>query len=97
VAIGMVMAADLSVRSGLLPRADAGRIAALIRRFSLPSQPPKLAADDMLDAMGMDKKVVDGTLRLVLARAVGDAFVTSRFTPNDLRATLMAGDELCDG
>jgi len=97
VAIGMVMAADLSVRSGLLPRADAGRIAALIRRFSLPSQPPKLAADDMLDAMGMDKKVVDGTLRLILARTIGDAFVTSRFTPDDLRATLMAGDGLCDG
>ncbi|MGE0624250.1 MAG: 3-dehydroquinate synthase [Pseudomonadales bacterium] len=97
VAIGMVMAADLSARCGLLPKADAVRIAALIRRFSLPAVPPEIGVEDMLGAMGMDKKVVDGTLRLVLARAIGDAFVTSSFPRDALQATLSAGEGLCDG
>lgn len=97
VAIGMVMAADLSARSGLLSRSEAYRIAALVRRFSLPAVPPPLGVEDMLDAMGMDKKVVDGTLRLVLARAIGDAFVTSDVRPGDLRATLTAAEGLCNG
>ncbi|HEY5646545.1 MAG TPA: 3-dehydroquinate synthase [Pseudomonadales bacterium] len=95
VAMGMVMAADLSARCGLLCRDDARRVLALVRRFALPSVPPPLSADEMLQAMGMDKKVVDGRLRLVLARAIGDALVTSDVTAGDLRATLTAAEDLC--
>ncbi len=97
VAIGMIMAADLSARCGLLNGADARRVAALIGRFGLPCVPPEIGVEEMLVAMGMDKKVVDGTLRLVLARAIGDAFVTSDFPPAELRATLSAGQGLCHG
>ena len=35
------------------------------------------SADVLLDLMGQDKKVVDGQLRFILARSIGDAFVTS--------------------
>jgi 3-dehydroquinate synthase len=97
VALGMVLAADLSVRLGLIDRADASRIRALIERFGLPAVPPVLGAEDMLDAMGMDKKVVDGTLRLILIRRIGDAFVDSTVDPAALRATLLAGEGLCHG
>jgi 3-dehydroquinate synthase len=51
----------------------------------------------MQRAMGMDKKVLNGRLRLVLVRAVGDAFVTDSFDTNALLATLGAGGRLCDG
>ena len=34
-------------------------------------------ADGLLRLMGQDKKVVDGTLRFILARGIGEAFVTS--------------------
>jgi 3-dehydroquinate synthase len=51
----------------------------------------------MQQAMGMDKKVLNGRLRLVLARAVGDALVTDSFDPAALSATLGAGGRLCDG
>ena len=51
----------------------------------------------MLDAMGMDKKVVDGKLRLILARSLGDAFVSSAVPEDALMATLNAGEMLCDG
>ena len=34
-------------------------------------------AAGLLDLMGQDKKVVDGTLNFIMARGIGEAFVTS--------------------
>jgi len=97
VAIGMVMAADLAVRSDMLAVDEGMRIRALIAAFGLPIAPPVLSADEYLGAMGMDKKVVDGRLRLVLSGGIGDAFVTGDLNQALLRETLAAGDALCDG
>jgi 3-dehydroquinate synthase len=97
VAIGMVMAADLSVRIGLLSRADARRIKKLIGAFGLPVAPPgNLTASAMRTSMGMDKKVVDGRLRLVLTRSLGDALVTDQFDVAAFDATLTAHGKLCE-
>ena len=41
------------------------------------------SAKALLDLMGQDKKVVDGKLRFILARGIGEAFVTSD-VPGDL-------------
>ncbi len=95
VAIGMVMAADLSSRWGKLPRADARRIRHLIARAGLPVKPPPVSADAMLEAMGMDKKVVDGRIRLVLTDAIGTAALTDQAPETAIRETLGAGDALC--
>ncbi len=95
VAIGMVMAADYSARAGLLEPAEARRVKDLVAAFDLPVAAPGLAADAMRGAMGMDKKVVDGTLRLVLARRLGEAFVSDAIDTAKLDATLKAGEALC--
>jgi 3-dehydroquinate synthase len=98
VAIGMVMAADLSARTGVLSGVEARRIKALIAAFGLPvSLPGNLSPEAMRASMGMDKKVVDGRIRLVLARSVGDAFVCDEFAPADFEATLAAHGRLCEG
>jgi 3-dehydroquinate synthase len=34
-------------------------------------------ADALLELMGQDKKVLDGQLRFILTRGIGDSFVTS--------------------
>lgn len=92
VAIGMVLAADCSVRHGLLAPADAARIAEAVRAFGLPvAMPRELGAAAMLNAMGLDKKVVDGQLRLVLARRIGEVLVTGNVEPGALLAALEAG------
>ena len=92
VAIGMVLAADCSVRHGLLDKADAARILRAVSALGLPSEmPPGLGASAMLDAMGLDKKVVDGKLRLVLARRIGEVVVTGEVEHQALSATLHAG------
>jgi 3-dehydroquinate synthase len=90
VAIGMVMAADLSARLGDLAGADARRIRDLLTAFGLPVTPPPLAPADMLRVMGMDKKVMDGRLRLVLARGLGRAEGTAEVDPAAIEATLTA-------
>ena len=51
----------------------------------------------MLEAMGMDKKVIDGRLRLILARRIGEAFVTDLVDAASLQQTLEAGQTLCQG
>ena len=97
VAIGMVMAADTSMRCGMLDAASARRVKTLIAAFGLPVVPPgNLTARAMRDAMDVDKKVVDGRLRLVLTHGLGDAVVTDRFDQAALATTLAAQGRLCE-
>ncbi|HYG76357.1 MAG TPA: 3-dehydroquinate synthase [Planctomycetota bacterium] len=75
VAIGMCMAANLSVKLGLLSLADRDRIVALIRKAELPI---KLMAGDpdtntLYAAMFKDKKAAAGKLRFVVAEKIGRA------------------------
>ena len=76
VAAGMVLACDFSVRSGTLSAADAERVTALLGRFALPVAPPEdLRAARFVELMGVDKKVVDGQLRLITLEGLGSATV----------------------
>ena len=97
VAIGMVMAADLSWRCGLLNGKDAGRVKTAVAALGLPVEPPVTTPEDMLRVMGMDKKVIDGQMRLILMNDIGSVFVADDVDPGHLRATLAAGPGLCDG
>ena len=91
VAAGMCMAADLAARMGWLAGVEADRVKALIRRAGLPDRGPSaLAPDAFLRLMARDKKVVDGGLRLVLPRAIGDTVLTGDFDPRALAETLEA-------
>ncbi len=89
VAIGMVLAADCSVRHQLLDAGDAVRIVELVDALGLPrAVPAGITAAAMLDAMAVDKKVVDGRLRLVLARRLGEALICEDIDREALLETL---------
>jgi 3-dehydroquinate synthase len=91
VAMGTVLAADLSVRLGWLGTAERDRIIALHVAAGLPTElPPEMAPDDFLNLMAVDKKVSGGRLRLVLLKAIGEALVTADFAADALHATLAA-------
>jgi 3-dehydroquinate synthase len=91
VGAGMCMAADLSARLGWLDRGDLARTRRVIAAAGLPVDPPPgLSADRFLELMAVDKKVLEGRLRLVLLRGIGRALVTDDFDPALLRATLDA-------
>jgi 3-dehydroquinate synthase len=88
VAAGMVMAADLSTRLGWLPAGDRDRAIELLKRFQLPVEAPRIGAERGRELMGLDKKVLDGKLRLVLLRSLGRADVVSDYSGEALAATL---------
>jgi len=90
VAAGMVLAARLSERMGLIADADVGRLRILLQHAGLPVDAPRLGADRYLDLMGRDKKVVAGAIRFVLLRAIGNAFVTADVSDASLREVLEA-------
>ncbi|MDZ7842051.1 MAG: 3-dehydroquinate synthase [Gammaproteobacteria bacterium] len=89
VAVGMMMAADLSRRLGHLEQADVDRIEALLRRANLPTRPPDAMSPAVFARyMAVDKKVVDGRVRLVLLQRVGEAYVSDDYEPAALQDTL---------
>ncbi|WP_134726575.1 3-dehydroquinate synthase [Paracoccus luteus] len=95
VAIGCALAFDLSARLGLCPQEDPSRVGAHLAAMGMPARLADIAGalpDDaaLIAAMGQDKKVVDGRLRLILARGIGDAFVTGAVGRDDIAAVLAA-------
>lgn len=88
VAAGMVMAASVSERMGLLAANDRQRVIDILARAKLPVRAPDLGADRYLDLMGHDKKVEGGRLRFVLLKKIGDAFVTDQVSKGALRDVL---------
>jgi 3-dehydroquinate synthase len=75
VGCGMVMAADLSVRLGLIAPAYATRLTQLIERAGLPVHGPALGAARYLELMRLDKKAEGGELRFVVIDDPGHASV----------------------
>ena len=73
VGCGMVMAADLSARLGLMPEAFVARIRRVCERAGLPVRAPALGADRWLALMGLDKKTEAGQIRFVVIDRLGSA------------------------
>ncbi len=91
VAVGSLLAADLSERLGWLDARDLERMVTLFERAGLPTQAPDLGFQRYLDLMAGDKKVEAGSLRFVLLRALGQACLTSVSRRDLLEAILTAG------
>lgn len=90
VAMGMLLAADLSQRLGWIDGTDVGRLRELLLRAGLPVTAPPIGASRALGLMGMDKKVLAGRIRLVLLRRLGAGEVSGDYPPEALQATLRA-------
>ena len=80
VAIGCALAFELSMRMGLCAQETPSRVRAHLRAMGMKTDiadiPGDLPGPDvLLGLMGQDKKVVDGKLRFILARGIGQAFV----------------------
>ena len=88
VAAGTMMAADLSQRMAWLNANDVARIKNSLIAANLPINPPDLGATKYLDLMGLDKKVENGKIRLVLQQGIGKAVITSDYDAEKLAATL---------
>jgi 3-dehydroquinate synthase len=93
VAIGCALAFELSSRLGLCSQEDPSRVRAHLRamgmKVDLADIPGDLpGAEALVALMGQDKKVIDGRLRFILARGIGQAFVAED-VPGDAVLTLL--------
>ncbi len=88
VAAGTMLAAEMSCRLGWMSAADVERTERLFKAANLPTVAPDLGVDTYLDLMGLDKKVSDGRIRLILLQGIGKAIMTGDYPQDVLRATL---------
>ena len=97
VGIGMVMAADLSLRLGRCSPEDARRLRSLIEQAGLPVTPPnKMSANLFMELMAKDKKTTDAGLRFVLLDGgLGKTTLVEDVPEAVLVETLEARESLC--
>ena len=89
VAIGMVLAAQLSAALGLADRTDAERLQMLLTRLGLPTARPDNADPDRVVAlMRLDKKSLSDRLRLILWRGIGRAEIVDGVDAEAITASL---------
>ena len=93
VAIGMVMAAHLSHQVSGLTAENVSRLVALLSKLGLPTELDRqslevVTAEAMMEAMGLDKKVVDGRLRFIVASEFGQVAVRDDIDEAAIRDTL---------
>jgi 3-dehydroquinate synthase len=90
VAAGMVMAAELSARSGLIGRAELDRVRALIARAGLPDGGPDLTPHRYLELMAVDKKAAGGRVRFVVLEAIGRSTLRADIDERHVREAIAA-------
>jgi 3-dehydroquinate synthase len=93
VAIGMVLAFDLSASLGLSPLEDSARVQRHLASVGLPTSPTWIdgrewSAETLIRHMGKDKKVKDGRIAFVLARGIGQAFFPAHAEHDAIAALL---------
>lgn len=93
VAIGCALAFELSARLGLCSQEEPGRVRAHLKAMGMKTDladiPGDLPdADALIALMGQDKKVIDGRLRFILVRGIGQAFVAEDVPGDTVRAVL---------
>lgn len=89
VAIGTCFAADLSRRLGWLNDAEVARVIELFKAANLPTTPPtEMTSEQYVDLMSVDKKNVDGKIRVILLEALGKASLPINVDLAPLKATL---------
>ncbi|MEP2642427.1 3-dehydroquinate synthase [Roseobacter sp.] len=96
VAIGCAMAFELSARMGLCSQEDPSRVRAHLKTMGMKTDLADISGDlpntDALMAlMAQDKKVVQGSLRFILTRGIGSAFITSDVPGDLVRGVLQDG------
>ena len=94
VAVGMVLAAELSAQLGMIAEQDAERVRRHLADVGLPTAVQEIAgfaqegladADALMALMAQDKKVKRGKLTFILLEAVGRAVITKDVDPAPVR------------
>lgn len=75
VAVGFLAASEISARRGYLTREELNQLRAAMAAFHMPVTVDGVEADDVLEAVKHDKKMDAGTIKFILLKRMGDAYV----------------------
>ena len=85
VAAGMVLAVELSARRDWIEPGEVDKLRALLASMQLPVAPPgDMDAARFLELMARDKKVIDGRMRFILLRQIGEACIVDDATDTEI-------------
>ena len=89
VSIGMVMATKLSMDEGHLSNEDAIRVENILSKANLPIVIKKsIDSETLIEAMSLDKQSIDGKIRLVLLKALGEAYLTDSYSKENFNGVV---------
>ena len=89
VAAGIVLAAKTSLILGLIDNSQVEKISLLISQFDLPLDAPKnMTFKSFSTHMQLDKKVLNGQLRLILPTSIGTSEIYSNVSEAVLRSVI---------
>ncbi len=89
VAVGMLIAARISNKLGILDKSAVTRLNSLIARAGLPVKIPSLQLKRLIQAMKHDKKILQGKIRFVLPKSIGEVFVTDEVSSSMIEEVLV--------
>ncbi|MBR1674764.1 MAG: 3-dehydroquinate synthase [Eubacterium sp.] len=84
VSIGSIMASYISLKKGFITKNDLNRIIAVITRFDLPKLPKDLDVKQIIELTKNDKKMVGNTVKFILLRSIGEAFISREVSDEDM-------------
>ncbi len=93
IAIGMLAAARISNKLGILDKNELIRLKTLITRAGLPTKIPNLEVEGIIQAIKHDKKVLRDKIRFVLLKSIGEVFVTDEVSPSLIEEVLVSRNE----
>jgi len=80
VAIGMLAEARISNNLGMLNKSELIRLKNVIAGAGLPTEVPSLQLERLIQAMKHDKKILQGKVRFILLKSIGDVFITDEIS-----------------
>ncbi|GAF81037.1 unnamed protein product, partial [marine sediment metagenome] len=93
VAIGMLAAGRISNRLGMLDKNELIRLKGVIQRAGLPVKILSLEMEKIIQAIKHDKKILRGKVRFVLAKSIGNVFITDEVSTSLVEQVLIDFNE----
>ena len=89
VAIGMLVEGRISNKLGMLDKNEVIRLRDVIARAGLPTEIPSLQLERLIQAIKHDKKILQGKIRFVLPKSIGNVFITDEVSPSMIEQALV--------
>ena len=84
VGIGMCMANDASVKTGLMSLEEANRVKNLLKKYDIPTSYKIKDVEDFYEHFFLDKKSLDNKIKFILAVGLGDCKITDAISKEDI-------------